>query len=298
MNDCIHFEDLCSAAIDGALTREEKKELDAHLKSCPACRAYYEDMRAMRTLWRGLDSPLPEGLHASILSAVRDEQALHAPAPAPEAEAAPEPPAEAPIPLRTKKRGVPMFGMLAAAAACVTLVLTGGLAGLGGMGSNSAAPSAASAASSAEGFAAVRAMPAAQDTADPQDAQMDSESEKLGGQAAAASAGGAEAAPQLEQFADNAAPMVELPASLSEHAFAAAYLAAGTGELPVIDEAVPLTEEDGRSYYSLPNDVSVIEKVIDALPAAGYTVTVANIAGAAPAADEEPVAEVLLIVTK
>lgn len=290
MNDCIHFEDLCSAAIDGALTREEKKELDAHLKSCPACRAYYEDMRAMRTLWRGLDSPLPEGLHASILSAVRDEQALHAPAPAPEAEAAPEPPAEAPIPLRTKKRGVPVIGTLLAAAACVTLVLTGGLAGLGGISSNSAAaPAVFSAAEDVEQSGAT----AAENEIVPESIEDYFAADKVG-----RSVDEGLPAPQMATMPDTTVPVIELPASLAEHAFAAAYLAAGTGELPVIDEAVPLTEEDGRSYYSLPNDVSVIEKVIDALPAAGYTVTVANIAGAAPAADEEPVAEVLLIVTK
>ena len=49
MPDCEYFEELCSLSLDGSLTRAEKRELDAHLAECPACAAYLEDLKFMRT---------------------------------------------------------------------------------------------------------------------------------------------------------------------------------------------------------------------------------------------------------
>ena len=53
---CARYEELCSAAVDHALTEQEQKELDAHLAECPACRAYLEELRVMRELWKGLEA--------------------------------------------------------------------------------------------------------------------------------------------------------------------------------------------------------------------------------------------------
>ena len=127
MPDCIYFENLCSASVDGTLSRAEKKELEAHLAECPACREYLEDMRVMRTLWRELDDPAPAGLHGSIMAAVRAQsEAAEETAPADNVIAIPVREA---APLHAKKRMRSVVLMLGAAAACVALVVSGGLSG-------------------------------------------------------------------------------------------------------------------------------------------------------------------------
>ncbi len=316
MPDCIHYEDLCSASVDGTLTREEKKELEAHLKTCPACREYLEDMREMRTLWRELDHPLPDGLHASIMAAVGADRAEHTPVDAPQ----PEEPAEKIrniIPPHVRKRTVPVIGMLVAAAACVTLVLTGGMAGVIS-NSDPVVTETASAAAASGPAAAPRSAQAVEDEAEMMpfsdlapgaaDASgQDAAETENAPQAAAFTAPKAATAQAQEPFAGvqaaaaaaNVEPVVELPEALSEHEFAAAYLAVGSSELPSIEGAVLLLEEDGRSYYSLPDDISVLEDVIDALSATGYSVSVINVAGVGTEADEpvkNTTGEILFIV--
>ena len=308
MPDCIHYEDLCSASVDGTLTREEKKELEAHLKTCPACREYLEDMRAMRALWRELDHPLPDGLHASIMAAVEADRAVQMP------ESAPQPVENAPrirniLPPHLFRRAAPVLGMLAAAAACVTIVLTGGLAGIVG-GENMADTASAAVvqrsvqttedAVEAAPFTAIAPASGAsgQAAAAPESAPAEEKHEitdmetdqTVGVQAAAAG---------VQAAAAGVEPVVKLPEALGEHHFAAAYLAAGSGELPTIEGAVLLLEEDGRSYYSLPDDVAVLESMIEALPGAGYTVSVINAEGAgteAGEADQNTTGEILLVV--
>lgn len=315
MPDCIHYEDLCSAAVDGTLTREEKKELEAHLKTCPACREYLEDMREMRTLWRELDHPLPDGLHASIMAAVGADRAEHTPVDAPQ----PEEPTEKIrniLPPHARKRTVPVIGMLVAAAACVTLVLTGGMAGVISNGDPVVTETASAAAASGPA-AAPRSAQAAEDMSeavpfsdlapDAADASEQDAAETENAPQASAytapKAGAAQAQAQAPSAGVQAAagiePVVELPEALSEYEFAAAYLAVGSNELPSVEGAVLLLEEDGRSYYSLPDDISVLEDVIDALSATGYSVSVINVTGVGTEADEpvkNTTGEILFIV--
>lgn len=270
MPDCIYFENLCSASVDGTLTRTEKKELEAHLKTCPACREYLEDMRVMRTLWRELDDPAPTALHGSIMAAVQADLAQQMPAEGAAHENVVAIPVEAPVPLHAKKRMRSVILMLGAAAACVGLVvsggLSGGLSGLVGGTANDAA--AAVVAAEAPGAAAQQEsmMYAAANEGAASGARMAAD--------VTADAAVEESVAAPAEAKQQAAP--ELPDLVAERQFAATYLAVGTGELPVIEEAVLLTQENGCSYYSLPNDISVLENVFDVLPGAGYAVTVTD----------------------
>ncbi len=115
MSNCEKYEELCSAALDHALTPEEKQELDAHLAICPSCRAYFEDLREMRALWKGLEVPVPKELHEKMMGAIEAEvQKTIVQTP------------------QKHHRRPPVFTMLAAAAACVMLAVSGDLTGLFG----------------------------------------------------------------------------------------------------------------------------------------------------------------------
>lgn len=72
MNGCEYFEQLCAVSIDGTLTDEERKSLEAHLAECPSCAALYEELHQMDEL---LHTPvtIPPSLHANIMACVREE---------------------------------------------------------------------------------------------------------------------------------------------------------------------------------------------------------------------------------
>lgn len=133
--NCERYEALCSAAIDNALTKQEQKELDAHLAECPSCRAYLEELRTMRSLWKELETPMPPALHEKIMSEIEAEvQKTIVQTP------------------QKHRRRPPVFTMLAAAAACVILAVSGNLTGLfGQLGAGTIASNSAADNSSAQG---------------------------------------------------------------------------------------------------------------------------------------------------
>ena len=151
MPDCEYFEELCSMALDGELSRAQKRELDAHLAECPACAAYMEDLKLMRTAWGDVKEPLPEALHQKIMSGVVEEAQKNA-APAKE----------------KRKRRPPVFTMIAAAAACVLLAVSGAAGDLfGGLKVEQDEPVMAAAGSADSAGAAMEDLaPAAQDPED------------------------------------------------------------------------------------------------------------------------------------
>jgi len=69
--------DLMSAALDGALTDEERAKLEAHLAQCPDCKQDWEDLQHLHAaLLQLADTPVPappEGLSRRILAAVEEE---------------------------------------------------------------------------------------------------------------------------------------------------------------------------------------------------------------------------------
>lgn len=70
---CDYYLELLSARLDGALTESEERELEAHLESCPACRAAGEQLAALRSAFSELEEiPAPEGFTRDVMSRVRE----------------------------------------------------------------------------------------------------------------------------------------------------------------------------------------------------------------------------------
>ena len=106
MNDHEYYLDLCSLSLDGELSAEERASLEAHLAACPECAAFQEELRAMRQMLAADDITPPPSLHEEIMERVLAEAVSKA----------------APVP---KRRFVPVFTLIAAAAVVVLLVTTG-----------------------------------------------------------------------------------------------------------------------------------------------------------------------------
>ncbi len=104
MSGCESYETLISALLDGALEESERRELEDHLASCPACRAYLEDLKAIQTAIGGLDVPAPAGFTGKVMDKIRAESQ----------------PAK-----KAKTIRFPRWQRWAAAAACCALVLAG-----------------------------------------------------------------------------------------------------------------------------------------------------------------------------
>ena len=68
--NCEEYRALISCAVDGELTEEEQRQLDAHLTACGGCRAYRD---ALRSLSEELQRPMepPAGLRLGVMDSVR-----------------------------------------------------------------------------------------------------------------------------------------------------------------------------------------------------------------------------------
>lgn len=74
MIDCEKFEEMISARLDGELSPEDERLLQAHLDKCPSCRAMAEVFSAVSKASRK-SVDVPAGLHESIMSAVKSAAA-------------------------------------------------------------------------------------------------------------------------------------------------------------------------------------------------------------------------------
>lgn len=73
--NCDSYLELLSARLDGALTEAGERELEAHLASCPACRAAEAQLRALRTAFAGLEElPAPEDFARAVMERVREAE--------------------------------------------------------------------------------------------------------------------------------------------------------------------------------------------------------------------------------
>lgn len=112
MPKCDRYRELCSLSLDTELSDDDAVMLFKHLAECPACAAYLEDLHEMQKAWNDLKEPLPEDLHEKIMQAVTEQ-------------------AEKQADIKNKgKRHFPVFTLVAAAAACVMLALSGSFAGI------------------------------------------------------------------------------------------------------------------------------------------------------------------------
>ena len=73
--NCDSYLELLSARLDGELTEAEERELEAHLESCPACRAAGAQLAALRTAFAGLeDIPAPQDFTQDVMDRIRESE--------------------------------------------------------------------------------------------------------------------------------------------------------------------------------------------------------------------------------
>lgn len=118
---CDKYIEWISAALDGELTAEERRELDDHLAVCPSCAALFEELSAQSRTLRDLDCPFPAGLHDRIMNNL--------------------PPQEVPA----KKNNIIHWKRWGSLAACLVLVIALGTFARFGLRMGSSAPMAESA---------------------------------------------------------------------------------------------------------------------------------------------------------
>lgn len=72
MRSCEEFELLASLVIDEEAAPEEQADLAKHMESCPACRAYFEDLKRIHGTFVREDASLPEDFAARVMERVRE----------------------------------------------------------------------------------------------------------------------------------------------------------------------------------------------------------------------------------
>lgn len=72
MSNCKEFHLLASLVIDGEASEAEQAELTAHMEACPACRAYFEDIRRIHESFTREEARLPEGFALHVMDRVRE----------------------------------------------------------------------------------------------------------------------------------------------------------------------------------------------------------------------------------
>ena len=70
MRPCEEYEDLISAFIDGVLPEADRERLMAHMASCPACQAYFDDQIAIHDAFVRGEAPAPERLASAVMAQV------------------------------------------------------------------------------------------------------------------------------------------------------------------------------------------------------------------------------------
>lgn len=312
MPNCEYFEELCSASLDGELTRAQKRELDAHLAECPACAAYLEDLKLLRTAWGDLKEPLPEELHEKIMGGIMAEANKKV------------------VPMEKKKRRPPVFTMIAAAAACVMLAVSGVFSNLGASqtgatgaadagtaamedttapttGASSAAPQ--QTAPETETIEPSTLLPAEQATPIEPEPESGKQAESGAGNedSAGSSASGSASQPStasvdvpqvnIRVMTANRAETqsVSLPDNLQTHQFQLCYVAIGSGEPPAIKDASLLEKIDNVYYFELKGGMSSVEADIQALQSDGFETAIRRDIGVTLNENAETVLLILVI---
>lgn len=73
--DCEKYLELLSARLDGVLTGEEERALEAHLAVCPECRALADHLAQLRDGFSGLEErEAPEGFAQEVMERIRAEE--------------------------------------------------------------------------------------------------------------------------------------------------------------------------------------------------------------------------------
>ena len=227
MTDCDRALELLSAELDGALTGEEARWLEAHLAHCPECRALRSDFAALHRALSSLAPEAPAELKDRVMAAVKEEAGEKV----------------VPFPAGRKRRPV-RWKQWACLAAAVALVFVGGraLSLTPAVSGGGAAPAAADVPAGAE-LPAAEAAPAEAPGAAVR--EMPVPEEKTAGQESR----GAEA----QGLTPYAAPVPESDAAGGENALTAAASAPleEAGALEALLAHLGLTEADGDGFVPL-----------------------------------------------
>lgn len=306
MRDCEYFEQLCSNSVDGTLTEQERQELSEHVKDCPSCAALLNDLEQMRAMLR-VEPEIPATLHRDIMKRLSEEGRLTLVQPEKPARRMPVftmVAAAAVVVMVVLGGGVgQLFGTKSSGSVSAdTATMADG--GISPVDQNrvDAVPRAADTAPETAAVQPKETEPQTKNApqATPEMGASAPQPEAETGAGDNTAAGGSEASMQAAQEPrtdSNAAPQAAMPrlssfdggqpaedaemaaeetASLPESirgtAVAYSYLAVGTKELPELDGVLLLSEGD-YSYFSLSNNMAVLEKTLDSVEKAGYTVT-------------------------
>ena len=101
MNECLRYQEMISALIDGELSGDEHSALLAHMRRCHECSALYSAFSQVSAFSAADDGALPLGLHEDIMAGVRREAIIKS----------------------NKRGGFRHFKSVIAAAACFAVVL-------------------------------------------------------------------------------------------------------------------------------------------------------------------------------
>ena len=162
MNICEEYAALLDLYVDGELTAEDMARVQTHLDRCPACRAYVDDVLAIRAAFPDVeDTVLPQGFHASVMAAVAADAARETSKAADDkaetSNAAGAKAADDKAPRAKQRRRGAWASMLPLAAACLAVVV----AVEGGVMNASSGKSAAPAAGYAQSVERAAMAPAA-----------------------------------------------------------------------------------------------------------------------------------------
>ena len=74
---CSHVNKLISQYVDEALSPDEKKDFDSHIKDCALCREGLQEARALRRLFASAERfPAPVGFSTRVLANLAEEENL------------------------------------------------------------------------------------------------------------------------------------------------------------------------------------------------------------------------------
>ena len=105
MKYCEEYAALLDLFVDGELSLEEMLRVQEHLDTCPACRAYVDDVLAMRAAFPDAENTeVPEGFAAGVMAAIQADAAARPVSP-------------------KKKKKTPWVGLAASFAACCAIVI-------------------------------------------------------------------------------------------------------------------------------------------------------------------------------
>ena len=298
MNEEEYFEQLCSNSVDGTLTDSEKQKLEEHLAECSSCAALKEDLEQMRSLMM-VDEEPPAGLHDSIMERLRQE--------APVKVVAPQKPMRR-LPVFTMVAAAAVVVLVVLGGGLMPAFST-----VGSSGSTAAADAASADAgdAAADNGMPEKIQQSVEDSADssssgasnstspqksgtasqntngstysaPDSAEEDTSSDAQcdAGAVAEQQMDGSDrsmaiAEPPTEEPAQaqvQTQPVLTLPQSLHGVHTAYCYVAMGGSSLPDIGGEL-LAQENGTSWFRLDNSMETLEKTLQIVEQAGYTVT-------------------------